>query len=242
VSIREHIAHLEELSALDEQLRLLDEQLTQERAALAELKSELGRLEARATADGGSIDEMAKARTELVQEVRQMAVQVDKSREKLGRARNEREQNAATRELEELRRLQKDREEEIGKLAMLETAAAKSKEEAETEHARIAQQLADSESGVAQKLVEIETLKIDKAASRKRLAGKLPKNVLNRYDVIRQRRGVAIALTQNGTCQACHMSLPPQLFQRILRDEALELCPNCQRILYYKPPAPKDES
>jgi uncharacterized protein len=242
VSIREHIASLEELSTLDGEIRQLEEQLTQDREALASLKNDLAKLEERIAANTASITEMTHTRGELVQEARQMTLQVEKSREKLARARNEREQNAATRELEELRRLQKDREEEIGKLAMLEAAAQKSKEEAEAEQAKLHEQLSHTESSTCDKLGEIERQRNDKADARKRLAGRIPKNLLSRYEAIRKRRGVAIAMTQTGTCLACQMSLPPQLFQKILRDEAIETCPHCQRILYYRPAPPKDES
>jgi hypothetical protein len=244
VSIRDHIASLEGLSALDADIRQLDEQLTLEREALASLKAELARLDEKIAADSGSIAEMGRARGELTTEARQMTAQVERSRDKLARARNEREQNAASRELEELRRLQKDREEEIGKLTMLETVAQKGKEEAEAERERVLEQLAASETNASGTLVEVERQRDAKLEERKVMAARIPKNVMSRYETIRKRKGIAIALTQDGTCLACRMSMPPQLFQRILRDEALELCPHCQRILYYKAPQapPKDEA
>ena len=148
MSIQEHIACLEVLSALDEEIRSIDEKLNQDRGALSEKKEELARLEERIAADDVSILEMFKARSDLVIEVRQVVSQVDKSRDKLSRARNERETNAVTRELEELRRIQKDREEEIGKLQMLETQALESKEEAEAARAVIADQLGSTEWGL----------------------------------------------------------------------------------------------
>ena len=57
---------------------------------------------------------MDKTRTELLAELRQMTQQIDRSREKLSRSRNERESNAAQREVEELRKLHRDREEDLG--------------------------------------------------------------------------------------------------------------------------------
>lgn len=239
MSIQEHIACLEVLSALDEEIRSIDEKLNKDRGALSEKKEELARLEERIAADDQSILEMSKARSDLVLEVRQVVSQVDKSREKLSRARNERETNAVTRELEELRRIQKDREEEIGKLQMLETQALKSKEEAEASRAALADQLGSTEGAVSK---DLQTIEADRAAmleKRQGLIGKLPRQILSRYDLIRKRRGVAIASTSDGICKACHMAAPPQLFQKILRNENLEQCPHCQRILYYKPEEPE---
>lgn len=240
MSIREHIACLEELSSLDQEIRRIEELLSQERDALSELKKELDRLDATIAADTESIGEMSKTRADLSVEVRQLATQVERSREKLSRARNEREQNAATRELEELRRIQKDREEEVGKLQVVESQAAKSREDAEASRAELMGKLSSSEGETTLKIDEVAALLSEKMETRKGLTKSLPRNILSRYDMIRQRRGTAIALTHDGTCLACHMQVPPQLFQKILRNEALELCPSCQRILYYKP-RPKPE-
>ncbi len=242
MSIREHIACLEELSALDQEIRVIEETLAQERGTLTELKKQLERLDASIAADAASIAEMAKTRGELSLEVRQLSAQVERSREKLSRARNEREQNAATRELEELRRIQKDREEEIGKLQVLETQAAKSREDAEAARTDLLGKLASSEGQTTSRIVEVEGQLAKKLEARKLLTKSLPRNILSRYDMIRQRRGTALALTHDGTCLACHMQVPPQLFQKVLRNEALETCPSCQRILYYKPAPKADET
>jgi predicted nucleic acid-binding Zn-ribbon protein len=32
------------------------------------------------------------------------------------------------------------------------------------------------------------------------------------------------------------MRLPPMLFQKLMRGDAFEQCPSCNRILYYEPP------
>ena len=65
-------------------------------------------LEERLKADREMLAAMERTRSELMTEVRQMTQQIDKSREKLGRSRNERESNAAQREVEELRKLLRD--------------------------------------------------------------------------------------------------------------------------------------
>jgi predicted nucleic acid-binding Zn-ribbon protein len=52
---------------------------------------------------------------------------------------------------------------------------------------------------------------------------------------VRQRRPRAIAHTHDGVCAGCHIAVPPMMFQKMLRREEFEQCPNCRRILYYKP-------
>jgi predicted nucleic acid-binding Zn-ribbon protein len=66
---------------------------------------------------------------------------------------------------------------------------------------------------------------------------RLPVPLYRRYDMVRQKRGTGIAQTTTGTCNACNMSLPPQLFHRLRRETILEQCQSCNRIIYYVPPA-----
>lgn len=231
----EQIACLEELSALDERIRGLEEKLTQDRGAIADKKQELVRLQEQVAADEQKISEVSKTRLELVAEVRRMSAQLEKSREKLSRARNEREVNAATRELEELRRIQKEQEEDIGKLQLLETQALSRKEEAEAVKQQLIEQIDASEGSVSKSIDEAEAERATLSSKRQSLTVKLPRQVLGRYEQIRKRRGFAVTSTGDGICRACHMSAPPQLFQKIMRNENLEHCPHCQRIMYYKP-------
>jgi predicted nucleic acid-binding Zn-ribbon protein len=224
LSIRDQIVKLEALAAVDAELRRLDEQLAEERGILANLKSELQKLDERLVVDRASLTEMDKTRGELMAEVRQMTTQIERSREKLSRSRNERESNAAQRELEELRKLQRDREDESTKLSGLSQK-------------KIADDLGGRESDISKRVLDAMQERDAKIAERTRLAEAVPAMTLRRYEQVRKRKGNAIAKTIDGTCLSCHMRLPPMLFQKLMRGDAFEQCPSCNRILYYEPPA-----
>lgn len=237
MSLRDQIAILEELDVVDAHLRRIDDQLTTERATLAGMKTEQRELEEKLASDRASVAEMEKVRNELTAEARQMATQIERSRDKLARSRNERESNAAQRELEELRKLQRDREDEVGKLSTLLEAARATIETTEGAHAKVMTELGGQESEINARLGTVVAEREVKAADRARLAAKVQPMTLRRYDQVRLRkRGSAIAKTIDGTCLACHMSLPPMLFQKLMRSDVFEQCPSCARILYYEAP------
>jgi hypothetical protein len=48
------------------------------------------------------------------------------------------------------------------------------------------------------------------------------------------KRGVAVVALQGGHCSGCHMNIPPQLFTEVKRNDRIQHCPNCQRIIYWK--------
>jgi uncharacterized protein len=37
----------------------------------------------------------------------------------------------------------------------------------------------------------------------------------------------------SGTCGGCHMTIPPQLYNILIRGNSIESCPNCHRIIYW---------
>jgi predicted nucleic acid-binding Zn-ribbon protein len=236
LSIPDQIRALEELAAHDAEIKTMDEQLASERSTLNGLKGSLKRLEDKMGADRVTVGAMDKQRNELIADVRQMMTQLDHSREKMNRARTERETNAVQRELEELRKLIRDREDEIGKLTTDGDAHRVALETTEAEAKKIQDELNAREGDINSTLASLEKDRAAKQAVRDEVVKRLPPILYRRYDAVRGRRGSGIAQTTDGTCKACNMSLPPQLFHRLRREPLLEQCPSCNRIIYYAPP------
>jgi predicted nucleic acid-binding Zn-ribbon protein len=61
--------------------------------------------------------------------------------------------------------------------------------------------------------------------------------VMAKYEqLLKQRKGIAVARMTGEICEACHVRLRPHVAQQIRRNDAIVPCDNCQRILYYEPP------
>ena len=236
-SVPDQIKALEALAVIDAELKTLGDDIRQERSALDAQRTKLNGLEEKLKGDRAQLAAIDKLRNEYVIEVRTMMTQLEHSREKMNRARNEREANAAQRELEELRKLVRDREDEIGRLTTDAEASRQQIDAAEGEAKKVGDELGATEGGTRAKLEAVEKQKAEREAVRAEAVKKLPPQLYRRYDMIRQKRGTDIAQTTTGTCKACNMQLPPQLFHRIRREPMLEQCPSCNRIIYYVPPA-----
>lgn len=236
MSIREQITLLEELASIDNDIRRINERLEKQRGNLEGMRSELLALEARIKTDRESLGSIEKTRGELSTEIRQMAQQIERSREKLGRSRNEREQMAAQREMEELRRLHRDREEELERLTSSCDGLRGTIDSTEARRGEIRRQLDGTEEGIATSILELESEKKTREGARAQVQPRIPTALYRRYESIRTRRPMAIAKTHDGTCLGCHLSVPPMMFQKMLRQDEFEQCPQCKRILYYVPP------
>jgi uncharacterized protein len=239
LSTTEQIRALEELAAMDAEVKALEEKLAEERGVLGSLKEALKTLDDKLLTDRGTVAASDKQRNELQTDIRTMTQQIEHSREKLNRSRTERESQAAQRELEELRKLIRDREDEIQRLDG-DTAGIRAQVEAtEGEHKRISEELAAKEGDIQAKVSQLEadkTAKVTGGGGREAIVKRLPAPLYRRYEMIRGRRGTAIAATTDGTCKACNMSLPPQLFHKLRREPLLDQCPSCNRIIYFQPP------
>jgi uncharacterized protein len=237
LSIPEQIRALERLAQVDAELKELQEHYAQERSTLDGLKSGISRFDEKLATDTAALDAMDKARGELIQDVRNMNQQLEHSREKLGRSRTERESNAAQRELEELRKLVRDREDDITKLTNEGDAVRAQVEATEAEAKKLQTELGSSEGDINSRLTQVEGQKKTKLAERTAAIKGLPPVLYRRYEMIRGKKGVGIAQTTDGTCRACNMALPPQLFHRLRREPMIEQCPSCQRLIYFVPPS-----
>jgi predicted nucleic acid-binding Zn-ribbon protein len=56
---------------------------------------------------------------------------------------------------------------------------------------------------------------------------------MKKYSTIKMRRGLALVPVRNGTCAGCNMNVPPLNYNTIQRGNSIEMCGNCNRIIYW---------
>lgn len=124
-------------------------------------------------------------------------------------------ENVVLKIMEELEKIDKSRDEEKNKSTEIEKRLNET-----------SQQKKDKISNLEDKLRELEIQKNDIAKS-------VTPSVLSLYEQIKKHRDIAIVEVKKGICQGCHMNIPPQLFNEVIMNNRIILCPHCQRILYY---------
>ncbi len=68
-------------------------------------------------------------------------------------------------------------------------------------------------------------------SERTKLAGKVPKALLNRYEKLTKHFLMAILPVTGSRCLGCYVKLPTSFFSAVSRNE-LQTCENCGRLLY----------
>ena len=157
-------------------------------------------------------------------------------RMRMNRIKNSKELAALQREIDLIKQGNSEREEELIRLMEdLDRAKAviKTKEE---EVAVLQADWERNQTELKMQLNGIDEAVSEAAARRQTIAATVAKDLISRYEMIFSRRGgTAVVEVTGGICQGCYMNIPPQLWNEIIRNDKVHLCPSCQRILYYKP-------
>lgn len=66
------------------------------------------------------------------------------------------------------------------------------------------------------------------------LREKIHAEILKKYDRIKNHsNGRAVVPVWKGVCDACHMNIPPQMYNELQRSDDILQCPFCSRIIYW---------
>ncbi len=238
MGIDAQIDSLERLAALDAEVKDLSVKLEAQRGEYTGLKTAQSALELALAADRISLTEMERTRSELQIDHRNIVQQLDRSRDRIQRSRNERESQAAERELDELRRLQRDRDDELGKMVVLCDQARTGIGDNEFKLLELQEKLSSEEQGTLAQIHQLEADIAGKRSGRAALLANLPSLTGRRYESMHGRGKVPVAHTTDGTCRGCFVQLPPMLFHTLLGRTQFGECPFCHRIIWYTPPVP----
>jgi uncharacterized protein len=231
------------LAALQE----IDQRLQKKEHTLRQLRQQTTAILSDINAKEREADELQQHLAQLEANHRAADLQLrdeeDKIKEKrvrLNRIRNDRELQALRREIDSMKETNGKLEEDIlqlleqidrGKsnLAQLQDRINELKETTEAESAHIGAEVA---------VLEEETR--GEQAERAKLAANIDADLCARYErIFANRGGFAVVEIRAGTCQGCHMHIPPHVGNQILSNlqqntGVIFYCPHCGRILTRK--------
>ncbi|UQZ89985.1 hypothetical protein C4J81_12535 [Deltaproteobacteria bacterium Smac51] len=226
---------LKNLQEVDDQLKACREAAAAAAARMEEARLGLKGFEDRLTQVKGELDKMRSRHQELEVEVSQLSVKRDNNLKRQGAVKNNNEFTALAKEAEYISGRINDVEDEI--LELLDRI-----EKAEAQKADLEIVVTEETAAYGRTASEIESsVKAGNEAqagllsARQTLVESLPADKLRQYDeLIKIRAGRAVTPAAEGMCQACRLGFPPQLFNELQRNEKINTCPNCSRILYWR--------
>jgi predicted nucleic acid-binding Zn-ribbon protein len=231
--VNPELRNLIALQDLELKIISLQKQIQQIPETIKVYESELQRIR-------GEYEELTARSKELANHRRTLEGQVDLSRSKLSRLKDQlmavktnKEYTAMLHEIQMAEEQIRSEEDKI--LEIMEEMENKEND------LKVAEQETKKKSGELQEGIrqtndsaplleaELEKLREGKAAIESQIGGEL----LARYRRIADaRKGVALAEAKDELCSVCHVRIRPQMYAELLRTDSIHACDSCSRILF----------
>jgi predicted nucleic acid-binding Zn-ribbon protein len=237
--LRDQLKALENLQEIDIKIDALKKEKSSFPAAMKSLDDGISKLKT-------STDLKSKVIADIEKSKNQTSAALDLNRDRLARAnskleavQNSHEFQAASKEIEQLKKLSNTLEEQSKKSTSDIESLTKEFGEMNTNFQKVS---AEREAQMA--MLSTSSQKLDKeinalVSARAQFVPKVEPRLLSQYDRVRAARaGWGIVPAVGGRCKGCNMMVPPQLFIEIQRGNQLHQCPSCNRILFVAAQAP----
>ena len=231
----EQLSLLIQLQEIDAKIRTQTEQKNRLPEALAALEVKRAASKANLDKVKDALQTAQKNKRDRDQDLEVGAQKVEKLKSRTSEIKNNKEYQAILKEIETGEQENKAIEDSI--LGLMEKIDAATAEIAAAEQRAQADEISIQ---AEQKQHEAEFAKLEKELqateqARQEATTRIQPQVLSRYQkLLATKAGVAITEARGESCAGCYMSIPPQVFVNVKKNESIITCPNCNRILYFK--------
>jgi predicted nucleic acid-binding Zn-ribbon protein len=231
--LKDQLLLLTELQRHDARIQELEQMVKAFPAKLEGMSADLKRVEQMLERERTQLTDTESWRQRQEDEMKSEETRAIQAKQRSAAVKNAKEYMANERELQATRKQAQEREEEVLKLVDAVESAKKSITQHEADFTALKEHVAAEEQTAREKIAELEGQIAAERKEREVAAARVRPDVLKKYSTIRMRRGLAMAPVKNGTCQGCNMNIPPQVFNQLQRGDTIELCGNCNRIIYW---------
>ena len=230
----QQIAQLVALQKVDDAIHAMKSELDLAPREVNELEASFTLIEEERAKIMDKLEHLNEQQKRLSMEIDDDSARIKKSKSKLMQVGNTREYNAMLREMDNMEKSNRSREEE--KLTLQEALQAENNtlEENTGEYERLKTELEAKRTNL-QNRIDVAQASLDNLQKERSATGlEIPPPVFSRYEFIRRRLEHPVIVPVNqGVCSGCHIAIPPQSFIELQRGQQILSCPNCQRLIYW---------
>jgi predicted nucleic acid-binding Zn-ribbon protein len=171
---------------------------------------------------------------DIDREIQDLDVKIEKSNIRLSNIKSNKEYKAVLKEIDDLKKAKFQKEEESLQVMEESEALKKRCQDNEKEVAEGRKKLEKEKNEVLNELKALdEELRLFEKR-RVHFSETVEQDLLKKYLLLKERKqGQAISPVSQAVCQVCHMRIPPQMYNELIRGDSLLRCTNCGRIMYW---------
>lgn len=233
MTIKEDISGLIHLQTVDTRLQEVEEMMETLRMDIRGVKTPLTQLETRRDELISRISELRREMLRLEQSINEDDDKIQKSRDKLPLITTQKEYFALQKEIETMQkeksRMEQDLLTRMGTLEELQKERDEVSSQCQVEEAAFLKKKQEMENANTHFDAENNELKL----KREDISREISPKQLNHYNRILAHKGPpALVPIIERTCQGCHVTLPPQVYNDVRKANSIITCSYCGRILY----------
>ncbi len=231
----EQLYLLIQLQEIDGKIRALTERKKHLPDALAAIERKRAELKADLEAVKEGLNAAQKSKRDRDKDLEAGVQKVEKLKARTSEIKTNKEYQALLKEIETAEQENKAIEDDI--LVLMEkadgasAAIAASEKRAREQEATLQAEKQEQEAEFARTEATLKEIE----ATRRDSVSKIQPSILGQYQALLvSKSGIAMAEARGESCSGCYMSIPPQVFVNVKKNESIITCPHCGRILYYK--------
>ncbi len=201
---------------------------------IEKLKEGLDLLDSAVEQNLSTVEELKKERRKVERELEEIDLKLKKSKLRLNEVKSNREYQAVLKEIEDLKDLTFQKEETV--IKWMEEIEIQEKKCADNTVRRDESQeeYKSKEKAFSQRIRELHKEVQSLNEKRVQLSPNLDEDLLRRYNGLRSHfKGRVVVPVIDGVCQECHLGIPPQQYNELIKGDSMQSCPHCSRIIYW---------
>ena len=217
-----------EIYKIKQEIKLLPEEV-------AEMEKKFGVIEARRSAITDKMEYLSSQEKRINADIEEDIRRIEDGKSKMMQVENTREYHAMIREVDNMERSNRTREEE--KMILMEEIQRQQDlfADVDTEHAEVKKAFEEKSKSLQNKLDELNKELTSLMQRREASACEVPPPILSRYEFIRERlKNPVIVPVSESICKGCNIAIPPQIFIELQKIQQILSCSNCQRLIYWE--------
>jgi len=232
--VDEKLNILLEIQSVDIRLDEIKKEKRRIPVGMEKLEKDFNLLKATTERDQMALKELKDYMKKTENELEETEIKLKKSMLRLNDVKSNKEYQAILKEIKEIKEINSEKEEKV--IKWMEDIEIQEKEFAESniKWEKYEKEYKRKENEFINKKKELDQEGQQLNDERIKLSDKVDKDLLKRYNRLRLNlKNEVVVRVRDSVCYGCHLGIPPQQYNDLIKTNSMQSCPNCNRIIYW---------
>jgi predicted nucleic acid-binding Zn-ribbon protein len=222
------------IQAIDTRLDQMKREKEKASKEIEKLREDLDLTKSCMEQDLSNLEELTRNARSVERDLEEVEAKIARSKVKLNEVKSNKEYQAVLKEIEDLKELTYQKEEDV--IQWMEEIEIQEKESTENSFRwkQSEKEYQGKKEAFLQWMTELEKEAHSLSTQRAEVSKEVDEDLLKKYTTLRRHiKDRIVAPVIDAVCQGCHLGIPPQQYNDLMRGQTTQSCPNCNRFIYW---------